>query len=588
MADPVQLDQLITRTGGEARRTGQLGTAHTRLHLQRTQDESGSDRAARLKKRRQLKECIEVMDKDPMRAARTALQLVTRHEDDATCNQLMGMALERLGHLSRALEFLERAYTLDPANADIHVNLGVVADKLEMLEAAEKFYRLALHLNPSDSAALINLSGILRARRQFDDAVELLRAALLNDQENVALWNALATVLMDDQRPEEAITFYQEATRLDPHFGRAYHNMALCQMMLGAHQDAVTSLSAALDSGVAVADEPVIRYSRATAYLGLGQLGEGWADHPARLDPRAHGNTLTAIDLPLWTPETQSPPTDLLVVAEQGLGDEVLFGTVLRDLVAEAGPGARIAVAVEPRLVSLFARAFPGVHVGPHVTVGHQGRRVRGVEWASEWGATAHVHLGSLCHRYRRDIDAFDAPALLAPDTGRLNEAQDWLAGLGEGAKVGICWKSMLMTTSRDRYHSPFAHWRSLLQTQGVTFVSLQYGDTDAEIARAAEDWGVTLHSMPGLDLRDDLEGVVALGAAVDIVIGPMNASANMAAATGTETWFLTVKNWWPRLGTDTIPFYPSTRAFAPATFGDWPGVMDEMATALAERFSAD
>ena len=43
----------------------------------------------------------------------------------------------------------------------------------------------------------------------------------------------------------------------------------------------------------------------------------------------------------------------------QGVGDEVLFANIIPDLVERLGPAGRLTIAVEPRLVALFSRAFP-------------------------------------------------------------------------------------------------------------------------------------------------------------------------------------------------------------------------------------
>jgi hypothetical protein len=187
--------------------------------------------------------------------------------------------------------------------------------------------------------------------------------------------------------------------------------------------------------------------------------------------------------------------------------------------------------------------------------------------------------------RYRRDLSAFPAEAgFLKPDPARVAYWREQLAALGGEPAVGIVWKSLLNDSGRRRFFSPFEQWRPILGTPGVRFVNLQYGDCRAEIAEARARLGVEIWTPPGIDLKNDLDDVAALSAAVDLVIGPANAATNIAAAVGAPVWFISVPAAWPRLGAETYPWYPQTRTFLPAAYNNWTPVMAEIAAALAER----
>jgi hypothetical protein len=71
----------------------------------------------------------------------------------------------------------------------------------------------------------------------------------------------------------------------------------------------------------------------------------------------------------------------------------------------------------------------------------------------------------------------------------------------------------------------------------------------------------------------------------MDLVVGPANATTNIAAACGAPTWLISTMGAWPRLGTDRYPWYPQARVFVRPGPGDWAPVMDEVAQALAAEF---
>ena len=87
----------------------------------------------------------------------------------------------------------------------------------------------------------------------------------------------------------------------------------------------------------------------------------------------------------------------------------------------------------------------------------------------------------------------------------------------------------------------------------------------------------------PGIDLKADLDDVAALCCALDLVIGPANATSNLAAAAGVPCWLISTPGAWPKLGTDHYPWYPQVRVFNPPALNQWDTVMQEVASALAD-----
>jgi ADP-heptose:LPS heptosyltransferase len=190
--------------------------------------------------------------------------------------------------------------------------------------------------------------------------------------------------------------------------------------------------------------------------------------------------------------------------------------------------------------------------------------------------------MASLLRRWRRSLDAFpDRRAFLKADPARVAAWREQLAGLGGRPKVGLLWKSLKQDAARQKWFSAFHQWRPVLETPGVAFVNLQYGDCEAELAQA-EAQGLAIWRPPGIDLKAELDEVAALCSALDLIIGPANATSNIAAACGVPTWLITPPAAWPRLGTARYPWYPSVRAFVAPGLNAWDAVMAEVAQALS------
>jgi tetratricopeptide (TPR) repeat protein len=519
------------------------------------------------------------------RAAELALDALALDPESAEANHLLAIALDRLGRLSRAIGYYERAWKADPENPDILHNLGLLAWKLDMLKGAETFFRLALAREPTNPSVIVNFAGVLRDTNRFDDAIELLRTAIYRDETNVHLWNSIGAISLDAGQPEAAITFLQESLRLDPAQPRAWNNIAIAYGITGRKGEAVAAYDHALTMPMPPADAAQVRYSRAMALLAAGRVAEGWDAYDARRDTNYANHLFVQLPEPYWDGTTSPQGKRLFVIAEQGLGDEVLFLEAVRGLLAE---GATIALAVERRLVSLVARSYPGVYVTRHITKEREALTRRWVERPEAFRPfDGWTLFATVLKRYRRAVDAFPRTAFLTPDPARVAEQRAAIEALPEGLKVGVLWKSKLMTGQRVKYFSPLEAWGPILKTPGVTFVSLQYGETAHDIADAEAKFGTKLHALPGLDLMNDLEGVAAACAGLDLVLGPANATSNIAGAVGCPTWTMSVTNHWSRFSTDGLPFYPDARAFAPPTYGDWTAMTRQVAGELAALVAA-
>lgn len=197
--------------------------------------------------------------------------------------------------------------------------------------------------------------------------------------------------------------------------------------------------------------------------------------------------------------------------------------------------------------------------------------------------------MGSLLRRFRPNIESFpDRPSFLIADPQRVARWRETLRAAPPGPKIGLLWKSLKLDGARLRYFSPFDQWGAVLATPGAVFVNLQYGDSGAETAQAARELGVQLWRPPGIDLKDDLDDLAALTLALDLVIGPANATTNIAGACGAPVWLISTPGAWPKLGTERYPWYPAVRVFNPPAFNDWAPVMEQVARELAAAFPAD
>ena len=201
----------------------------------------------------------------------------------------------------------------------------------------------------------------------------------------------------------------------------------------------------------------------------------------------------------------------------------------------------------------------------------------------TEGKADGWVPMAGLAALYRQNLDAFpDRDGYLTPDPVKVARWKGELEALGPGLKIGLHWKSLVLTGVRARYFSSFERWEPVLTAPGCVMVNLQCGDVTDDLA-AAEAAGVRIWTPP-MNLKDDLDDLAALSSALDLVIGPGIAGTNIAAAVGARTWLIHAPDDWHLLATDRYPFYPRVRTFATGGFDGWPRAIDAVRAALEEE----
>lgn len=302
---------------------------------------------------------------------------------------------------------------------------------------------------------------------------------------------------------------------------RAAHNLGILHSSLGRLGRAEQAFREAL---VARPDNPESRYSLAHVLLAAGRWGEGWPLYEARRE-------LARLEIPggpPGVPEWRGEPVGarrLLVIGEQGFGDQLMFARFLPQI---AATGARVSYLCRPRLARLIAGALPN-------TADLSGMRF-----------DAWTLAGSLPLRLGTTLESLPEPAPLA------------LRAAPGGQGIGVATRGRASHLN-DANRSLSGGAEDRLRTLGVDL--------------APEATGAR-------DFRDTARIIAGLG----MVISVDTAMAHLAATLGKPTWILLPHvgtDWrWMRGRTDS-PWYPSARLFRQARPGDWGAVLDEVEAAL-------
>ena len=540
-------------------------------------------------------------------AARLLIAAIQARANDAEYRYELGRAMRRLDEPARAVTCFREAIALDAKHLDAHVDLAAVMLALGDPDAAEQAARAALALDARCVGALVNLGAALQGRGDFAASAESYRAALAIEPDCApALANLsavclqlgeleearraaeealrlapddadahlrLGNVLLEQREPERAATSYREALRLRPD--------AVAHTALGFAEDLQGRFDSALDwYGRALAHDANhvhARLNRAAIWLLRGELARGWDEYEWRMRVAGQAPLFERFALPRWD-GTPLAGRRILVYAEQGLGDEILFASCLPEVIAEA---AHCVVDCEPRLAELFGRSFARATV-------HGGRQTESVDWLASAGTIdVAIPAGSLPKYLRR------TPAEFPRHTGYLQAAPErvraWrerLAALGAGPKIGLSWRGGVPQTGRGSRSLELAELLPVLSRPRAHFVSLQYGPCGEALAALRAQHGVTVHHWP--EAIDNYEETAALACALDLTLSVCTALVDLCGALGRPVWVLAPVRTDFRYGLvgETMPWYPSARVFRQARYGEWPPAIEAAAAAMSERFA--
>jgi tetratricopeptide (TPR) repeat protein len=484
-----------------------------------------------------------------------------------------GLKLSSQGRHVEAITQFEQALMVQPDDTKVLFALGNTACQLGLSGAAEQFFRRVLAMEPGRLEAIVNLANLLRASAQHDAAIALLEPALAREPQSPELHLTLGSTWQEKGESQKAIACYRAALATRPDYTPALANLA---GMLADEGDRATARTLYDRAIKADPSNPQARLNRAVLHLLNGDLKEGWRDYAARVE--------VAGKVPLVASEQRLEPWTggplkrlrLLVRAEQGIGDQILFASLIPELAARAqSEGGSVLLECEPRLVNLFARSFPQVTVRPAAIRTIGGAVMADYGWLkTAGGANAAVLMGTLPKYLRRTLDSFPRPhSFLVVDT---EERARWRSVFESGGKkiVGISWRSgAIGSGDRLLQYAPLKDWAAFLRDTDATFVCAQYGARDEEIAALEQMSGRKILVPAPLDQKNELDRSCAMLSALDLLISAPTAVSWLAAGAGVRTLKMLYGPVWTALGRDHEPFAPACECIAPAHLGDWADV---------------
>lgn len=418
------------------------------------------------------------------------------------------VALHEAGMYEQAEPKYDELLTQNHDNAGLLATMGTLQLHLKKVGLAMTLLHAAVDQlerkrKPVPGDILANLGMCYKYSGQRDKAIEILRRSCKASAtaENLTV---LGSMFVEAGQPSEAIEINRKAIKANAEYALAHWNLSLALLETGQWQEAWDHY----DYGFSTHDES--RGIRRDRKLGGKPMWDG-----------THGQTV-------------------VVYGEQGIGDEIMFASMLPDLMKTN----TVIFECHTRLVTLFEKAFPGLKC-------YGTRESDSAPWHDTEQYDAYISIGSLGKFYRRSREAFPGTPYLKADP----------APRSDKFRVGISWTGGQKAGRVLRRSVPLHWWKSILDVKNVEFVSLQYTECAEEIAEV-NALGYDIKQFDEVKAHDYYE-TAKLVQSCDLVITCCTSVVHLAGALGVPCWVMTPKHpAWRYQNEGGMPFYKSVRLY--------------------------
>lgn len=455
-------------------------------------------------------------------------------------------ALLAAGQVDAALEAAGIARKLSPGDADAAFIWAEAHRMAAAWDSAAQGYREVVMLRPQQAAAWLQLATCLRILGEPAEALDAAQRALALAPQAPECHNNLGSLLAAKGDHAAALTCFDQALALRADYvpalinkaaslrdiGEAAASLVLAERALQlsqGHPDAWASLGQArhslgeLDQALLAYREALARRPRdpetqwnySLAALAKGDFASGWSAFAWRWRQAEPPLPRRAWPWPRAQRGQSFAGKRVLLWGEQGVGDRLLFLQYLPRLLPDM---AEAVLETDRRLVPLLSRSFPGLQFSAEAEQPSNELLAQRFD--------LHLPLGDLAQ------DSPPGLAYLKPDRTRAAQLRSRYLRQQDEKLVGLSWRSANPGLGAGK-SVPVAGLAPLAERQKCRFISLQYGATETEHAQLRQLYGDRYIADPEIDPREDLDGLAAQIAALDLTITVSNVTAHLAGAQG-------------------------------------------------------
>jgi len=481
------------------------------------------------------------------------------------------------GKPDRGLDLIKESIKINQKDYIALNTLGLILGSLKQHKEAVNIFENAIKVNANYFPSYNNLGNCLNLLKKQDLALENFKKALkLNPNFQEAI-NNIANIYSIKGKYQEAIEYYNEALKKGGDVAKIYYNIGVAYVYLNNLQKAEEYYSKSFNKNP---NDEILKKNYSILFLAQQNFKKAWELFDGRLnldDFVLKNSTIENIRHKLLKNEKINKDEKILIIKEQGIGDEIIYGSMYPDLLKNY---PNCVIETEERLLSIFKRSF-----------GNEKNFIPFKKFSSNKKDIKKfnkiLYAGSLGKLFRNNISDFKQKKFLHPQKDLKEKIRIKLSKIDEKIKIGIAWKSKREILGADK-SVDLEMLSEIINLNNISFINLQYGDTVNEVNKFNKKNKNKIHNIKDVDLFNDFESIAALLCNLDLFITVSNSTAHLAGALGIDTWLMKPKNhalfhYWNQPNNKT-PWYPSITLFD--NNNNWIKTISKIKELLIKKFN--
>ena len=459
--------------------------------------------------------------------------LIKKNVKNSLAYTILGLSLSSIGKKEDAEKIFLDGINNNPQSSDLYNNISNLYLEKKQFLNAKIFAKKAVFLNSYCSSSYFTLGVALNACNEVDEAISSMKKSFQLNHDNAPALLQLGNLYKDKKLFSKALDTYRKYQKLFPKHIEGFYN------------------------------EGPLQLRNQRFKIGWDKYEIGLKNNSRCLVEGYHNE-----EKKLW--DGKPFEGTLLVYGEQGIGDQIIFGTLLYDLKKIQ---KNIILKVNEKLVSFLKYNFKDIPIYSHN------------EEIPKNNYTKFISIGSLCKFFRRNISDFTNKEFKKFKVKRKQyNLKEFFCD--DKPIIGISWYTTNFKTGVNRSLS-YEELKKLIIKSGYNFVNLQYGSTGKQISELKLASNNKIISIPKVDLTNDINSLSNLILNCDLVITIDNTTAHLSSALGQNTWILlpySADFRWFENNTNSL-WYETSKLYRQQITKHWDHTIDQILNDLKTKY---
>lgn len=418
--------------------------------------------------------------------------VLAKENSNTKAINLIGQCYLEKNDLKKAESLFLKGLSIESNNVSILNSMGRLYFEMWNLEKAENFYLKALDQKKSSYQTLNNIAGFY----------------------------------METNNSKKALLYYQEALKILPNEPTILNNLSKAYLSLNKLDEAERNCLLAIK----IKDDDSFKKILSIIYFRKQNYEKAWRYFDGRLglnEFAKRNDSYTLIKTKLLRNENIIPSKKLLIIREQGVGDEILYGTIYEDLLNAHNDTI---IESDERLIPLFINSFDNKFKNNFFKLGSFSKDPSKLSQFDQI-----LYAGSLGYYFRNNINKFPKKNYIKIDQRNINLARGNLEICKKKYKIGLSWKSFKNIYSNQKSLN-LNDLDDIINLEDIDFINLQYGDVKNEVSEYNNSSKNQIIDLKNIDLFNDFLKVGSILKNLDLFITVSNSTAHLAGALGIKT----------------------------------------------------